>query len=108
MKFWVNSFAWLALDASISIRLRLRSGTRTDNMSWQELAAKNVRGILSVEYYFNAQNILEGQLLMAAAEGNVARKIAVDEKQNRAKRQIRAFDRRDDRYPDQIFDKNTD
>ncbi|MEJ7591202.1 MAG: hypothetical protein WKF77_06615 [Planctomycetaceae bacterium] len=48
--------------------------TRTDNMSWQKLAAKNVRGILSVEYYFNAQNIREGQLLMAAAEGNVREK----------------------------------
>ena len=48
--------------------------TRTDNMSWQELAAKNVRGIRSVEYYFNAQNIQEGQLLMAAAEGNVREK----------------------------------
>ena len=48
--------------------------TRTNNMTWQELAAKNVRGILSVEYYFNAQNIQEGQLLMAAAEGNVREK----------------------------------
>ena len=54
--------------------------TRTDNMSWQELAAKNVRGIRSVEYYFNAQNIREGQLLMAAAEGNVREKSKESEK----------------------------
>ena len=54
--------------------------TRTDNMTWQELAAKNVRGILSVEYYFNAQNIQEGQLLMAAAEGNVREKSKETEK----------------------------
>ena len=54
--------------------------TRTDNMSWQELAAKNVRGILSVEYYFNAQNIQEGQLLMATAEGNVREKSQATEK----------------------------
>ena len=48
--------------------------TRTDNMSWEALAAKNVRGILSVQYYFNAQTIQEGQLLMAAAEGSVREK----------------------------------
>jgi hypothetical protein len=44
---------------------------RTDNMSWQDLASKSTRGILSVEYYFAPQNIQEGQFLMAAAEGNV-------------------------------------
>ena len=44
---------------------------RTDNMSWQDLASKSTRGILSVEYYFAPQNIQEGQYLMAAAEGNV-------------------------------------
>ena len=54
--------------------------TRTDNMTWQELAAKNVRGILSVQYYFNSQNIQEGQLLMAAAEGNVREKSKETEK----------------------------
>lgn len=54
--------------------------TRTDNMTWQELAAKNVRGILSVEYYFNTQNIREGQLLMAAAEGSVREKSQETEK----------------------------
>ena len=54
--------------------------TRTDNMSWQKLAAKNVRGILSVEYYFSAQNIQEGQLLMATAEGNVREKSRETEK----------------------------
>ena len=47
---------------------------RTDNMSWQALAEKNVRGIRDVEYYFNQQNILEGQLLTAQAEGNVREK----------------------------------
>ena len=54
--------------------------TRTDNMSWQELAAKNVRGILSVQYYFNAQNIQEGQLLMATAEGSIREKSQATEK----------------------------
>jgi len=44
---------------------------RTDNMSWQELAAKSVRGILSVQYYFNGQNIFEGQQLMKDAEGRI-------------------------------------
>ncbi len=47
---------------------------RTDNMSWSALAEKNVRGILSVEYYFNQRNILEGQLMMAQAEGNIREK----------------------------------
>ena len=54
--------------------------TRTDNMSWQELAAKHVRGILSVEYYFNSKNIQEGQLLMATAEGHVREKSGETEK----------------------------
>jgi hypothetical protein len=54
--------------------------TRTDNMSWQQLAAKNVRGILSVQYYFNAQNIQEGQMMMAAAEGIVREKSKETEK----------------------------
>ena len=44
---------------------------RTDNMSWQDLASKNVRGILSVQYYFNQQNIVEGQRMMPVAEGKV-------------------------------------
>ena len=47
---------------------------RTDKMSWDALASKSVRGILSVEYYFNAQNILEGQLMLATAEGSVREK----------------------------------
>jgi len=54
--------------------------TRTDNMSWQELAAKNVRGILSVEYYFNAQNIREGQSYMTVAESKVREKSSETEK----------------------------
>ena len=45
--------------------------TRTDNMSWQDLASKSTRGILSVQYYFEPQNIREGQYLAAVAEGNV-------------------------------------
>ena len=45
--------------------------TRTDNMSWQELAAKNHRGVRGVEYYFNQGNIAEAQLIVAAAEGNL-------------------------------------
>ena len=55
--------------------------TRTDNMSWQDLAAKHVRGILSVEYYFNSNNIQQGQLLMATAEGRVREKSGDTEKQ---------------------------
>ena len=55
--------------------------TRTDNLSWQDLAAKHVRGILSVEYYFNSNNIQEGQLLMATAEGRVREKSGDTEKQ---------------------------
>ena len=51
---------------------------RTDNMSWQELASKSTRGILSVQYYFNPQNIQEGQFLMAAAEGNVRENAKAD------------------------------
>ena len=54
--------------------------TRTNNMTWQELAAKNVRGILSVEYYFNAQNIQEGQLIMATAESTVREKSKATDK----------------------------
>ena len=45
--------------------------TRTDNMSWQQLAAKNHRGVQGVEYYFNQGNIAEAQLIVAAAEGNL-------------------------------------
>ncbi len=45
--------------------------TRTDNMSWQQLAAKNHRGIQGVEYYFNPRNIAEAQLIVATAEGNL-------------------------------------
>jgi len=52
--------------------------TRTDNMSWQALASKSTRGILSVEYYFAPQNIQEGQYLMAAAEGNVRENAKAD------------------------------
>ena len=54
--------------------------TRTDNMSWQQLAAKNVRGILSVQYYFNAQNIQEAQMMTTAAESNVREKSKATEK----------------------------
>lgn len=45
--------------------------TRTDNMTWNQLASKSVRGILSVQYYFQRQDIEQGQLIMAAAEGRV-------------------------------------
>ena len=54
--------------------------TRTDNMSWQQLAAKNVRGILSVQYYFNAQNIQEAQMMTTTAESNVREKSKAAEK----------------------------
>jgi hypothetical protein len=52
---------------------------RTDNMDWQALASKNVRGILSVEYYFNSQNILEAQMLMATAEGHIREKAQAED-----------------------------
>ena len=45
--------------------------TRTDNMTWNQLAAKNVRGILSVQYYFQPQDIYQGQRIMAEAEGRI-------------------------------------
>jgi hypothetical protein len=45
--------------------------TRTDNMSWQELATKTIRRIGSIENYFNPAQIAEAQLLTANAEGNV-------------------------------------
>jgi len=46
--------------------------TRTDNMSWQQLAAKNHRAIGGgVNYYFNPTNIATAQVLMATAEGRV-------------------------------------
>jgi hypothetical protein len=46
--------------------------TRTDNMSWQQLAAKSHRNLSGVvEYYFSSANIAEAQLLMARAEGIV-------------------------------------
>ena len=46
--------------------------TRTDNMSWQQLAEKGNRNFNGViEYYFTKQNIAAAQLLVATAEGNV-------------------------------------
>ena len=46
--------------------------TRTDNMSWQELAAKNHHVIGgAVEYYFHPSNIAAAQIIMATAEGRV-------------------------------------
>ncbi len=46
--------------------------TRTDNMSWQQLAEKGNRNFNGViEYYFTPQNISAAQLLVATAEGNV-------------------------------------
>lgn len=52
---------------------------RTDNMGWQELADKNTRGILGVEYYFSPQNIYEGQMIMAAAIDRVRERSAAVE-----------------------------
>jgi len=52
---------------------------RTDNMGWQELAHKNTRGILGVEYYFSPQNIYEGQMIMAAAIDRVRERAAAVE-----------------------------
>jgi len=56
--------------------------TRTDNMTWQQLAAKSSRAIGGgVNYYFNPTNIATAQVLMATAEGRVREaegKTAVD------------------------------
>jgi hypothetical protein len=45
--------------------------TRTDNMSWRELAAKNAQGIQGAVWYFNSKHIANGQYLLTAAEGAV-------------------------------------
>jgi hypothetical protein len=52
--------------------------TRTDNMSWDQLASKSVRGILSVQYYFQPQDILQGQRIMEVAQVNVQENAKAD------------------------------
>lgn len=45
--------------------------TRTDNMTWQQLAAKNFNTLQGVEYFFHPNNISEGQLILTSAEARV-------------------------------------
>ncbi|MEI7700665.1 MAG: hypothetical protein WCK86_12775 [Planctomycetia bacterium] len=45
--------------------------TRTDNMSWEQLAHKNVRGIQGYRNFFQPAHIAQGQLLLTSAEARV-------------------------------------
>jgi hypothetical protein len=45
--------------------------TRTDNMSWEQLASKSVRGIHGYRNFFQPGHIAQGQLLMTSAEARV-------------------------------------
>ena len=45
--------------------------TRTDNLSWQELAAKSVRTITGYRPYFSPQELTTAQVIVATAEGRV-------------------------------------
>jgi len=45
--------------------------TRTDNMSWQQLASKHARGIHGAISYFKPGHIATGQYLLTTAEGAV-------------------------------------
>jgi hypothetical protein len=45
--------------------------TRTDNMSWEQLATKSVRGIQGYRNFFQPGHIAQGQLLMTSAEARV-------------------------------------
>lgn len=45
--------------------------TRTDNMTWEELANKNHRGIHGVEYFFQPGQIAQAKVLVTVAETNV-------------------------------------
>lgn len=56
--------------------------TRTDNMSWQQLAAKGTRGIHGWISYFSPADIANAQLLTATAEGRVREKASQKEPSN--------------------------
>ncbi len=45
--------------------------TRTDNMTWDQLAAKNFNTLQGVEYFFRPEHIQQGQMIMAHAEAKV-------------------------------------
>lgn len=45
--------------------------TRTDNMSWEQLASKSVRGIHGHRNFFQPGHIAQGQLLLTSAEAHV-------------------------------------
>ncbi|MFN5622985.1 MAG: hypothetical protein ACK5DM_03500, partial [Planctomyces sp.] len=45
--------------------------TRTDNMSWEQLSTKTVRGIHGFRRYFQPGQIAQGQQLVATAETRV-------------------------------------
>lgn len=45
--------------------------TRTDNMTWQQLAAKSVRGINGFRNYFNPAEISRGQMILTVAQARV-------------------------------------
>jgi hypothetical protein len=45
--------------------------TRTDNMSWEQLSTKTVRGIHGFRRYFQPGQIVQGQQLVATAETRV-------------------------------------
>lgn len=54
--------------------------TRTDNMSWQQLAAKNTQGIHGRISYFTPADLTAAQYLMATAEGRVREKAQQQER----------------------------
>lgn len=45
--------------------------TRTDNLTWEQLASKSVRGIHGYRNFFQPGHIAQGQLLMTSAEARV-------------------------------------
>jgi hypothetical protein len=55
--------------------------TRTDNMSWQDLANKSLQGVLGRVNYFSPRQIADAQMILLTAEGRVREKAAT-EKQN--------------------------
>ncbi len=58
--------------------------TRTDNMSWQQLASKGVQGIHGRVPYFTQQELLAAQVLMSTAEGRVREKASAKPEQKEA------------------------
>ncbi|MCA9038041.1 MAG: hypothetical protein KDA91_23110, partial [Planctomycetaceae bacterium] len=48
--------------------------TRTDNLTWQQLAAKGTQGLFGHVSYFQPQELVGAQLLLSTAEGRVKEK----------------------------------